>query len=79
MDAQALKLDIQQALASVSDPDILSQLKRLLGMVIGPRPELVHGGSILKEPEPIPLLRAEVKRLVDLPAGRQVRCAIRRC
>lgn len=72
MDIQALKLEIQQALASVSDTDILSKLKRHLGMLIGPRPELVHGGSILKEPEPIPLLRAEVKRLVDEVRDTQV-------
>lgn len=72
MDIQALKLEIQQALASVSDPDILGKLKRHLGMVIGPRPELVHGGSILKEPEPIPVLRAEVKRLVDEVRDTQV-------
>jgi hypothetical protein len=72
MDNLALKLEIQQALASVSDTDILSKLKRHVGMLIGPRPELVHGGSILKEPGPIPLLRAEVKRLVDEVRDTQV-------
>jgi len=41
-------------------------------MLSGTRPELINSGSILKEPEPIPVLRAEVKRLVDEVRDTQV-------
>lgn len=72
MDIQALKVEIQQVLASTSDPDLLGKLKRHLEMLSGTRSELINSGSILKEPEPIPVLRAEVKRLVDEVRDTQV-------
>jgi len=72
MDIQALKVEIQQVLASTSDTDLLGKLKRHLEMLSGIRSELIKSGSILKEPEPIPVLRAEVKRLVDEVRDTQV-------
>jgi hypothetical protein len=72
MDIQALKVEIQQVLASTSDTDLLGKLRRHLEMLSGTRSELINSGSILKEPEPIPVLRAEVKRLVDEVRDTQV-------
>jgi len=64
MDKKALRLEIQQRLASAEDADLLSRLKRRLDLLLG------QGGpdasaELVQEPEPIPVLRAEVKRLID--------------
>ena len=64
MDKKALRLEIQQRLASAEDVDLLSRLKRRLDLLLG------QGGpdasaELVQEPEPIPVLRAEVKRLID--------------
>lgn len=69
MDIQALKLEMVQLLATTSDTGVLSKLKRHLELLhtnaSGYEREPDISGSVLKEPEPIPVLRAEVKRLID--------------
>ena len=71
MDKKALRLEIQQRLASAEDADLLSRLKRRLDLLLG------QGGpdasaELVQEPEPIPVLRAEVKRLIDEVRDTQV-------
>jgi len=69
MAIQALKFELVQLLATTSDPNVLSKLKRHLELLhakaSGYEREPNVSGQVLKEPEPIPLLRAEVKRLID--------------
>ena len=71
MDKKALRQEIQQRLASAEDADLLSRLKRRLDLLLG------QGGpdasaELVQEPEPIPVLRAEVKRLIDEVRDTQV-------
>jgi hypothetical protein len=72
MTAQAIKLEIQDQLASTGDADLLTKLKRNLEMLLIKGSGPIESGSVLKEPEPITDLRAEVKRLVDAVGDKNV-------
>jgi hypothetical protein len=72
MTAQAIKLEIQDQLASTGDADLLTKLKRNLEMLLIQGSGPIESGSVLKEPEPITDLRAEVKRLVDAVGDKNV-------
>ena len=71
MDKKALRQEIQQQLATTENADLLGRLKRRLDLLLG------LGGpdtsaELVQEPEPIPVLRAEVKRLIDEVRDTQV-------
>ena len=69
MDIQSLKLELLQQVASTNDATVLAEVKRHMevlragGTGFGQEPE--SSVPLMKEPEPIPVLRAEVKRLID--------------
>ena len=71
MDIQALKLELTQELASIHDATMLAELKRHLEVMHSGTSEL-DSGQLVMEPMPIPVLRAEVKRLIDEVRDTQV-------
>lgn len=65
MDIRPLKLELHGQLASTSDAGLLAELKQYLVAMHEQRSLSPASGSMVQEPEPLPLLRAEVKRMLD--------------
>ena len=65
MDIRPLKLELHGQLASTSDAGLLAELKRYLLAMHDPGSMSTASGSMVQEPEPLPVLRAEVKRMLD--------------
>lgn len=65
MDTQALRLEVMRLVNSTGEVLLLAELKRHLDALHIREAIADSSGYLLKEPEPVPVLRAEVKRLVD--------------
>ena len=65
MDIRPLKLELHGQLASTSDAGLLAELKQYLVAMHDQGSLSPASGSMVQEPEPLPLLRAEVKRMLD--------------
>ncbi len=65
MDIRPLKLELHGQLAATSDAGLLAELKRYLVAMHDQGSLSPASGSMVQEPEPLPLLRAEVKRMLD--------------
>lgn len=65
MDTQALKLEVMRLVNSTGEAPLLAELKRHLDALHIREAIADSSAHLLKEPEPVPALRAEVKRLVD--------------
>lgn len=65
MDIRSLQVELDGQLASTSDVGTLVSLKRYLGAVLDQGSLSPASGSMVQEPEPLPVLRAEVKRMLD--------------
>ena len=65
MDIRPLKLELHGQLASTSDAGLLAEVKQYLVAMHDQGSLSPASGSMVQEPEPLPLLRAEVKRMLD--------------